>query len=177
MGWSFTTTLNLWPASPLPSSVAYELRLRGLLSVDLQKLQTTDGQITPHLTHDDALGIQITLHDCDYGITGLEGLLAILRLGRINYTVWDSNGIGRAFDAATNDEQLFTVLADGEPVITAAELDPLEHYGSAKALMQTLRRMLRRTTPPFRNALEPERVTLTIREDDLAHPAAEDDCP
>lgn len=171
MGWSFTTTLNLWPASSLPSSVAYELRLLGLLSVDLHKLQPSGEQITPHLTDDGELGLQITLHDH----THLEGLLALLRLARINYTLWDSNGTGRVFNAATNDEQTFTVLGNGAPVITAAELDPLEHYGSAEALLQTLRQLLRRTTPPFIATLKPEDITLTIHNDDPADD--EDDDP
>jgi hypothetical protein len=174
MGSSFAATLNLWPASPLPSTVAYELRLLDLLNVDLNKLQSTDGQISPHLTDDGELGLQIALHDRDYDITGLEGLLALLRLEHINYTAWDSKGIGRAFDAATNDEQTFTVLGDGTPFITAADLDPLEHYGSAEALLHAVRQMLRRTTPPFVEALKPEHVDLIIREDDpdddRAHP-------
>jgi hypothetical protein len=161
-------------ASPLPSSVAYELRLLGLLSIDLHTLQSADGRITPHLTDDGALGLQITLHDPDYDISGLEGLLALLRLGHINYTIWDSNGIGRAFDAATNDEQTFTVLADGAPFLTAADLDPLERAGSAEALLQAVRQMLRRTTPPFVEALKPEHVDLIIREDDPALDEPED---
>lgn len=39
MGPTFKATLSLWPASPLPANIAYELRLLGLLTEDLKHLQ------------------------------------------------------------------------------------------------------------------------------------------
>jgi len=164
MGESYAATLHLWPASPLPSSVACQLRLLG---VDLQQFQAANGLITPHLTNDGQVGLELTLCDSYYGLTGLEGVLATLRLARINYTAWDCNGAGRSFDPGSGKEQAFAVLIDGEPVITANELDALEHYGSAEALLEQLRRRLARTTPPFGEILEPQQITLAVCEDDI----------
>jgi hypothetical protein len=166
MGLIFTATLNLWPASPLPANVAYELRLLGFLNEDLEHLETDSGQNTLHRTNDGGLGLQLRLYDCEYGITGIEGLLELLRTSHVNYTVWDTNGIGRCFDATTGEEQLFTVLANGEAVITAPDLASLAQHDSTQALLTTLRRMLLRTTPPFSKPLDPKQTTLTIRTDD-----------
>ena len=97
----------------------------------------------------------------------MEGVLAILRLAGIHYTAWDCNGAGRSFDPASGEEQEFAVLTDGEPVITAPERDALEHYGSAEAVLEQLRRKLARTMPPFTETLAPEQGTLIVRDDDL----------
>jgi hypothetical protein len=165
---TFTATLSLWPASPLPTAVAYELRLLGLLTEDLHHLETDTGHITIHRTTDGALGLQITLHDYGYAITALDGLLALLRQGHINYRIWDTNGRGRCFDATTAHERPFTVIGNGVSVITAADLKQVGQHDSTEALLETLARMLTRTTPPFREPLDPERTTIAIRRDDPA---------
>lgn len=164
MGESYVATLHFWPASPLPGSVAHQL---SLLGVDLKELQAVNGVLTPYRTHDGGLGLEITLYDSYYRLTGVEGVLAILRLAGIHYSAWDCDGAGRSFDPASGEEQAFAVLTDGEPVITAPELDALGRYGSAEAVLEQLRRKLARTTPPFTETLAPEQVTLLVRDDDL----------
>jgi hypothetical protein len=171
MGLTFTATLSLWPASPLPANVAYELHLLGFLNEDLQHLETDSGQITVHRTNDGGLGLQLRLYDCEYGITGIEGLLELLRISHVNYRGWDTNGIGRCYDVTPEKEQIFTVLANGEAVITAPDLASLPGHDSPQALLTTLRQMLLRTTPPFSKPLDPTQTPLTLQTDDPADDA------
>lgn len=109
------------------------------------------------------------MHDYAYSITGLENLLELLRHAHINYAIWwNTNGRGRYFDATTADKRQFTVIGNGTPLITAADLQQVGQRNSTEALLETLGRMLTRTTPPFSGILNPTETTLTIRADDPA---------
>jgi hypothetical protein len=169
VGDSHAATLNFWPASPLPASIVHQLQL---LDVDVRQLRSESGLITPYITKSGQIGLELIFYESHCGLTGLEAVLATLRLGSIRYTAWDSHGAGTSFDPTDGAERRFPVLHDGEPVITEAELDPLPCSGSATDCIVRLRRRLgpQSTTPPFAGTLEPQQVKLTIHDDDLFGP-------
>ena len=80
-----------------------------------------------------------------YGLTDLEAVLATLRLAGISYVAWDTKkgevaGTGRSFDPASAHRAPVHRDADGEPVLTASDLEEFEgRYGTAEALIEGIR--------------------------------------
>ena len=168
MSESYDATITFWPASALPASLVNELRLLG---VELPGLDVERGSVTLYRTSDGDLALEFSLDDCYYGITGLEAVLARLRLARINYYAFDEGKdeappVGRSFHADTRVERTFSVLPDGTPVITLADLDPLEHCGSAEAALLQLRERLRRATPSIVDTLSAAELAIVIHDDE-----------
>jgi hypothetical protein len=162
MNESYSATLTLWPATPLPESVAHQLRDVG---VDLSALKVKDGSLTASRTVDGTVVLELSFGDCRYGLTDLEGVLAAARLAGLSYIAWDAKesetaGTGRSYDPDSHVERKCTVMADGEPVLTSSDLDAFEHFGTAEALLCEVRGWLRLPTPE--TVGEPAHNTLTI---------------
>ena len=170
MNESYNATLALWPATPLPASVAHELHELG---VDLSTFTVNDGWLTASCTGDDTLVLELSFGRRRYGLTDLEAVLATLRLAGISYVAWDvkkgeAAGTGRSFDPATRIERQFTVMADGEPVLTASDLEEFEgRYGTGEALLDGIREWLRLPIPDSLTELTVEELAIvTVPDDD-----------
>jgi hypothetical protein len=168
MNESHDATLTLWPATPLPQGVAHQLRQVG---VDLSALKVKDGRFTASRTVDGTVVLELSFGDCRYGLTDLEGVLATARLAGLNYVAWDAKkseiaGTGRSYDPDRGVEREFTVLADGEPVLTWSDLAAFEHFGTAEALLREVRGWLRLPTPEKVGELEPNTLTIVIEDDE-----------
>ncbi len=129
MSESYEAALTLWPATTLTASVSRALLQAG---VDLSRLGAKD---VLYRTSDGEIALQLTFPDSRHGITDLEGVLATLRLAGVAYVAWDTKkgelaGVGRSFHPRDAVEREFTVLAGGEPVLVARDLDAFEHYGT-----------------------------------------------
>ena len=168
MNESYNATLTLWPAQPLPASVARELHELG---VNLSTFTVNDGWLSGSCTDDDTLVLSVSFGRCSHGLTDLEAVLATLRLADISYVAWDVKqgevaGTGRSFDPAARIEHQFTVMADGEPVLTASDLDAFEHFGTAEALLCEVRSWLRLPIPDSLTELTVEELAIVIVPDD-----------
>jgi len=168
MNESYNATLTLWPAQPLPARVAHELHELG---VNLSTFTVNDGWLTGSCTNDNTLVLDVSFGRRRHGLTDLEALLATLRLADISYVAWDIKqgeiaGTGRSFDPATRIEREFTVMADGEPVLTASDLDAFEHFGTAEALLCEVRSWLRLPIPDSLTELTVEELAIVIVPDD-----------
>jgi hypothetical protein len=166
---SYDVTLALWPATPLPAIVAHQLREVG---VDLRSLKVKDGSLTASRTVDGAVVLRLSFGDCRYGLTDLEGVLATTRLAHLSYVAWDAKkgeiaGTGRSYDPDVGPEREFTVMADGEPVLTSSDLDAFEHFGTAEALLREVRSWLRLPTPETVGEMEPGTLSIVIENDEL----------
>jgi hypothetical protein len=121
---NFTTaTLSLWPATPLPQSVVDELHSIG---VDPPTLQAYDGRVVALRTREGQIGLRITLYGCVLGLghTNMQAVLARLRLERINYVLWSSDG-GLIYDAARDVERECAAHLEGERAASAPFTDKL----------------------------------------------------
>jgi hypothetical protein len=165
---SYDTTLILWPATPLAASVADELRGIG---VELTNPQAAPGWLTVQRTEDGQILLEIFREQL-HGLTDLEAVLATLRLAGVSYVAWDVKkievaGTGRSYDPDTRVEREFTVMADGEPVLTASDLEEFEHYGTAEALLGEIRAWLRLPIPE--NLSDVNAFTIVIEPEDTDH--------
>jgi hypothetical protein len=168
MNESYHAAITLWPATPLPASVAAELHSAG---VDLAAKKVNDGRLTTRCTPEGVVVLDLSFERCQYGLTGLEAVLATLRLARISYVAWvrdgEIAGTGRAFDPDSGIEQQFSVTADGEPVLTASDLEEFEgRFGTAEALLESIKGWLRLPTPEELTDLDPHEVTILTVPDD-----------
>lgn len=169
MNESYNATLTFWPATPLPASVAHELHELG---VNLSAYTVSDGWFTASRTGEDTLVLDLSFGRRRGGLTDLEAVLATLRLADISYVAWDIKqgeiaGTGCAFDPATRIEHQFTVMADGEPVLTASDLEEFEgRYGTAEALIDGIRAWLRLPIPDGLTELTVEELAIAIVPDD-----------
>ncbi len=164
MSESYEAALTLWPATTLTASVSRALLQAG---VDLSCLGAKD---VLYRTSDGEIALQLVFPDSRYGITDLEGVLAALRLAGVAYVAWDTKkgeiaGVGRSFDPRDTVEREFTVLAGGEPVLIARDLDAFEHYGTAEALLHEVRRWLRLPLPERAETVSPAEVTIAVHPD------------
>jgi hypothetical protein len=164
---SYDTTLILWPATPLAASVAHQLRDVG---VDLSELKVKDGWFTAHRTADDTVVLDLSFGDCPYGLTDLEAVLATARLAGLSYVAWDAKkteiaGTARSYDPGSGVEREFTVMGDGEPVLTSSDLDAFEHFGTAEALLCEVRAWLRLPLP--QNLSQVDGFTIVIEPEDV----------
>jgi hypothetical protein len=169
---SYDATLTLWPATPLPASVAHQLRELG---VDLSALKVKDGWFTARRTADDTVVLELSFGDCPCGLTDLEAVLATARLAGLGYVAWGTKkteiaGPARSYDPDSGVEQEFTVMADGEPVFTASDLDAFEHFGTAEALLGEVRKWLRLPMPETVGELGPDALTIVIEDDESEEP-------
>jgi hypothetical protein len=158
---SYDTTLILWPATPLPASVVNQLRDIG---VELGNPEATRECLTAQRTEDGQLLLEISREQL-HGLTDLEAVLATLRLAGVSYVAWDSKksdvaGTGRSYDHDSRVEREFTVRPDGEPVLTASDLEQFERYGTAEALLGEIRGWLRLALPE--NLSEADGFTIVI---------------
>lgn len=166
---SYNATLTFWPATPLPTSVAHELHQLG---VNLSAYTVNDGWLTASHTGEDTLVLDLSFGRRRGGLTDLEAVLATLRLADISYVAWDikqgeTAGTGRAFNPATRIEHQFSVMADGEPVLTASDLEEFEgRYGTAEALIDGIREWLRLPIPDGLTELTIEELAIAIVPDD-----------
>jgi hypothetical protein len=173
---SYNAAITLWPAATLPASVAHELHSVG---VDLAAQKVNDGWFTAQRTAEGAIVLDLSFGDCQHGLTGLEAVLATLRLARISYVAWDVKkgeiaGTGRAFDPASGIERQFSVMGDGEPVLTASDLEEFQgRYGDAEALIDGIRAWLRLPTPAGLSDLADGELTIVTVPDETD----EDDDP
>jgi hypothetical protein len=120
---STTATLSLWPATPLPRSVIEALHSIG---VDPPTLQAYDGRVVALRTREGQIGLRITLYSCVLGLehTNMHAVLAGLRLARINYVLWSSDG-GLIYDAAKDLERECAAHLEGERAASAPFTDKL----------------------------------------------------
>jgi hypothetical protein len=167
MSESYEATLTLWPATTLTASVAEALLE---VSVDLCRLDAGDKSPVLYRTSDGEIALELTFEDSPYGITDLEIVLATLRIAGVAYVAWDTKkgelaGTGRSFDPRDAVERQFTVLAGGEPVLIARDLDAFEHYGTAEALLHEVRRWLALPLPERAEIVSPAEVTIAIHPD------------
>ena len=77
-------------------------------------------------------------------------------------------GTGRSFDPATGIERQFTVMGDGEPVLTASDLEEFEgRYGTAEGLIGGIREWLRLPIPNDLSELSTDELAIeTVPDDD-----------
>jgi hypothetical protein len=162
---SYDATLTVWPATPLPGRVNERLMEVG---ADLQRLRVTDGSVAAYRTRQGEIALELTFTQSQLGVTGLEAVLAELRLDHISYVAWDTKkdeiaGVGRSYDRRDPLEREFTVLAGGEPVLTATELETLERKASNdQLLLATIRRALTLPLPELAHRLNPAEVNIII---------------
>jgi hypothetical protein len=163
---SYDTTLILWPATPLAASVAEELRAIG---VPLTEPQAAPGCLTARRTEDGQLLLEISRERL-HGLTDLEAVLATLRLADVSYVAWDARktevaGTARSFDPGSRVEREFTVMPDGEPVLTLSDLNEFEgRYGTAEGLIEGIQTWLRLPLP--QNLSEVDGFTIVIEPED-----------
>src|SRR4029077_17875981 len=122
---SYNAVITLWPAASLPASVARELHNVG---VDLAAQEVNEGRFPARATPEGTVVLDLSFENCLYGLTGLEAVLATLRLARISYVAWDVKkdeiaGTAGAFAPTSDIECKFSVRGDGEPVLTASDLE------------------------------------------------------
>src|SRR5665213_665961 len=146
---SYDTTLILWPATPLAASVADELRDVG---VPLTEPEASQGWLTARRTEDGQLVLEISRERL-HGLTDLEAVLATLRLAGLSYVAWDARkseiaGTARSYDPDSRVEREFTVMPDGEPVLTLRDLNEFEgRFGTAEGLLEGIQTWLRLSLP------------------------------
>ena len=163
---SYDTTLILWPATPLAASVADELRGIG---VPLTEPQAAPGCLTAQRTEDGQLLLEISREQL-HGLTDLEAVLATLRLAGVSYVAWDAKkseiaGTGRSYDPDSHVEREFTVMPDGEPVLTLSDLNEFEgRYGTAEGLLEGIQTWLRLPLP--QNLSQVDGFTIVIEPED-----------
>ena len=163
---SYDTTLILWPATPLAASVADELRGIG---VPLAEPHTAQGCLTAQRTEDGQLLLEISREQL-HGLTDLEAVLATLRLAGVSYVAWDAKkseiaGTGRSYDPDSHMEREFTVMPDGEPVLTLSDLNEFEgRYGTAEGLLEGIQTWLQLPLP--QNLSEVDGFTIVIEPED-----------
>ncbi|HEY7934915.1 MAG TPA: helix-turn-helix transcriptional regulator [Solirubrobacteraceae bacterium] len=76
-------------------------------------------------------------------------------------------GTGRSFDPATRIEHEFTVMGDGEPVLTASDLEEFEgRHSTAEGLIEGIREWLRLPIPQDLSELSTDELTIVIAPDD-----------
>jgi hypothetical protein len=165
---SHHVTLTLWPATPLPQSVARQLHRVG---VDLSEPTVEDGWLTASRTVDGGVVLNLAFNDCFYGLTELEGVLAAARLAGLSYVAWDAKngeiaGTGRSYDPDSGVEREFTVMSDGEPVLTRSDLDSLEHFETAEALLCEIRSWVRLPTPETLEEIQSDALNILIEDDE-----------
>jgi len=170
MNQSHDATLTFWPATPLPASVAHQLHELG---VDLSTFKVNEGWLTAQRTAEQTVVLELSFGDCRYGLTDLEAVLATLRLAGISYVAWDAKkgeiaGTGRSFDPAAGIEREFTVMGDGEPVLTASDLEEFEgRYGNAEALIEGIQTWLRLPVPQHLSELSTDDLAIvTVPDED-----------
>jgi len=163
---SYDTTLILWPATPLAASVADELRDVG---VPLTEPEASQGWLTARRTEDGQLVLEISRERL-HGLTDLEAVLATLRLAGLSYVAWDARkseiaGTARSYDPDSRVEREFTVMPDGEPVLTLRDLNEFEgRYGTAEGLLEGIQTWLRLSLP--QNLSEVDGFTIVIEPED-----------
>ncbi len=163
---SYDTTLILWPATPLPASVAEELRAIG---VELAEPQAASRCLSARRTEDGQLLLEIAC-ERPYGLTDLEGVLATLRLSGVSYVAWDAKkteiaGTGRSFTPESRVEREFTVMSDGEPVLRLSDLKKFEgRYDTAVGLLEGIQTWLRLPVP--QTVSEVDGFTIVIERED-----------
>lgn len=147
---SYNAAITLWPAAELPASVAEELRSAG---VDLNAKKVNGGRLAVRSTPEGALVLDLTFESCPWGLSGLEAVLARLRLARISYVAWDVRegeiaGTCHEFNPETGVESCFSVMADGEPILTASDLEEFQgRHDTAETLLAAIRKSLRLPIP------------------------------
>lgn len=173
---SYNAAIILWPATPLPASVAAHLHSAG---VDLTAKKVNGGRLAVRRTTAGTVVLDLTFECCQYGLTGLEAVLATLRLARISYVAWDVRegeiaGSGREFDPECGIERHFSVMADGEPLLTASDLEEIESGSlNAEQLIEAIRAWLALPIPNDLTDLADGEVTILTVPDE----ADEDDDP
>lgn len=160
---SYNAAIILWPATPLPASVAVQLHSAG---VDLTAKKVNGGRLAVRRTPAGTVVLDLTFECCQYGLTGLEAVLATLRLARISYVAWDVRegeiaGSGRDFDPTSGIERHFSVMADGEPLLTASDLEEIEGGSlNAEELIGAIRAWLALPVPNGLTDLADGEVTI-----------------
>jgi hypothetical protein len=166
---SYNAAIILWPATPLPASVAAELHSAG---VDLSAKKVNSGRLAAKRTPEGDVVLDLTFESCQWGLDGMEAVLARLRLARISYVAWDVRegeiaGTGRAFEPDRGIERYFSVMADGEPILTASDLAEFEgRFGTAEALLESIKGWLRLPTPEDLTDLDLDQLSIPIVPDD-----------
>jgi hypothetical protein len=161
---SYKLSLTLWPAQPLPESVALELHALG---VNLSRFTVEEGQFAARRDREQTIVLDLVFRG-NRTMPDLEALLATLRLADISYFAWDIKrgavtGTSRSFDPASRIERQFTVTADGEPVLTAHELQELEgRYGVPETLIERALDRLRVFIPTGLTEIGPEELVIAI---------------
>ncbi|MGA9313925.1 MAG: hypothetical protein WBV77_04775 [Solirubrobacteraceae bacterium] len=147
---SYNAAIILWPATPLPANVAAELHNAG---VDLTAKKVNGGRLAAKCSPEGTVVLDLTFESRQWGLDGMEAVLATLRLARISYVAWDVRegeiaGTGREFQPERGIERYFSVMADGEPILTASDLEEFEgRFGTAETLLNSIRGWLRLPTP------------------------------
>lgn len=174
---TYDTTLIFWPATPLAANVAEQLRC---IDVRFTNPLTPGSWVTPYRTEQGELLLEIT-GEHPHGLTDLEAVLATLRLADVSYVAWETKkeeiaGPARTYDPETRVESEFTVMADGEPVLTKSDLEECEgRYGTAECLLENLRKQLRLPVPENLTSLDAFTIDVAPQETDEAEPEEVED--
>lgn len=165
--YDYTAAITLWPAASLPANVAHELHSVG---VDLAAKKVNDGWFTGRRTSEGVVVLDLAFGDRQFELTDLEAVLATLRLARISYVAWDEIGcIGCAFDAMSAKERQFNILAEGEPVLTASDLEKIEGRSlTTKDLIEAVRAWLSLPIPNGLTGLADGELTIVTVPDETA---------
>jgi hypothetical protein len=118
---------------------------------DPSRLDANEGRLTAIHTLDGTVVLKLSLDRSCYGLTEVEGILATARMTGLGYVAWevkqgDIAGTGRSYDPSLG-ERVFTVISDGQPVLTLDDLDAFEHVGSAEGLLRHMQGVLRLPSP------------------------------
>ena len=166
---SYNAAIILWPATQLPASVAAELHSAG---VDLSAKKVNGGRLAAKRSPEGTVVLDLTFECCPWGLDDLEAVLAMLRLARISYVAWDVRegeiaGTGREFQPERGIERYFSVMADGEPILTASDLEEFEgRFDTAEALLESIRGWLRLPTPEDLTDLDVGELSIPIVPDE-----------
>lgn len=164
----YRINLSLWPVASLPANMAHALAHVG---VDLARLEVNERQLASVCALDGSVVLKLSLDRC-CGLADIEGVLATARLVGLSYVAWevkqdDVTGFGRSYDPSTG-ERVFTVTADGEPVLTLRDLDAFEHVGTAETLLRHLGETLRSPAPDRIGTIDLSSLTtITIESEDI----------
>lgn len=164
----YRVNLSLWPVASLPADMAHALAHIG---VDLSQLEVNDGQVTSVCALDGTIVLKLSLDRC-CGVADIGGVLAIARLAGLSYVAWEVKqdevtGFGQSYAPSTG-ERVFTVTADGEPVLTLRDLDAFEHVGTAETLLRHLGETLRSPAPDRIGTIDLDPLrTIIIESEDI----------
>jgi hypothetical protein len=124
---TYHATLMIWPVTPVSGGVAERLAAHG---VDLTALRSSRQVSAAWRTDSGELGITVNLTRLPRARLDLTALLGSLRRDGVSYYAWaydehDRVAAGYAHSREQPVDRTFAILASGEPLIRASEVEAL----------------------------------------------------